>query len=152
MGQAHVPEHIRRPLLLPRYSARTNGACPASANPLICGANRTIITRCTHKPRAPPSSCNKLLIICKYLDKHLEKSFIKANKSSATVSILLIYKLKKDIYVYIDYKGLNNIIVKNRYPILLIRETLNILYHTKIYIKFDIITTFNRLYIVSKNK
>jgi len=59
VGQAHVPEHVRRPLLLPRCGARTNGACPASANPLICGANRTIITGCTHKPRAPPSSCNK---------------------------------------------------------------------------------------------
>src|SRR6266566_9956613 len=40
------------------FSARTNGACPSSANPLICGANRTIITGCTHKPRAPSSSCN----------------------------------------------------------------------------------------------
>src|SRR6266566_3769514 len=60
VGQAHVPEHVRRPLLLPRCGARTNGACPASANPLICGANRTIITGCTHKPRAPPSSYNNI--------------------------------------------------------------------------------------------
>src|SRR6266699_1065385 len=59
VGQAHVLEHVRRPLLLPRCGARTNGACPASANPLICGVNRIIIIGCIHKPRAPPSSCNK---------------------------------------------------------------------------------------------
>src|SRR6266699_136075 len=59
VGQAHVPEHVRRPLLLPLCGAHTNGACPASANPLICRANRIIITGYTHKPRAPPSSYNK---------------------------------------------------------------------------------------------
>src|SRR6266566_5074858 len=59
VGQAHVPEHIRRPLLLPRCGARTNGAYPASVNPLICRANRTIITRYTYKPHTPPSSYNK---------------------------------------------------------------------------------------------
>ncbi len=73
------------------------------------------------------------MIIYKYFDKYLEKSFIKANKSSAIVSIFLIYKLRKDIYIYIDYKSLNNVIVKNRYPILLICETFDILYHVKIY-------------------
>ena len=97
-------------------------------------------------------SLYKLLIICKYLDKHLEKSFIKANKSFITASILLTYKPKGDIYIYIDYKGLNNIIIKNRYLIPLIYETLDILYHIKIYIKLDIITIFNYLYIASRNE
>ena len=62
VGQAYVPEHVRRPLLFPRCGVRTNGACPASANLLICGANRTIITGCTYKPRAPPSSYNIILV------------------------------------------------------------------------------------------
>ncbi len=94
----------------------------------------------------------ELLVICKYLDEHFEKSFIKANKFSVVISIFLTYKSKKDIYIYIDYKDLNNITIKNRYLILLIYEIFNILYYVKIYIKFDIIAIFNRLYIVSRNK
>jgi hypothetical protein len=58
VGQAHMPEYMRRPLLFLLYNAYTNGVCPASANPLICGANRTIITRCIYKLCTPPSSCN----------------------------------------------------------------------------------------------
>src|SRR6266566_3396222 len=96
-------------------------------------------------------SLYKLLIICKYLDKYLKKSFIKANKFSITALILLIYKLRRGICIYIDYKGLNNIIVKNRYLILLIYKIFNVLYYIKIYIKLDIITTFNHLYIVLGN-
>ncbi len=75
----------------------------------------------------------KLLIICKYLNKHLEKNFIKANKFSTTVSILLTYKLRKDIYIYVNYKDLNNIIIKNHYLIPLIYKTFDILYYIKIY-------------------
>ncbi|SRR6266566_9756033 len=89
----------------------------------------------------------ELLIIRKYFDKYFEKSFIKANKSFIIVPIFLVYKFKKDIYIYVDYKGLNNIIIKNRYPIFLICKTFNILYYTKIYIKLDIIVMFNCLYI-----
>jgi len=36
-------------------------------------------------------------------------------------------------------------IVKNRYPIPLIRETLDALYNAKFYTKLDIIAAFNRL-------
>src|SRR6266699_3105296 len=94
----------------------------------------------------------KLLVIYKYFNKHFEKSFIKTNKSFVITLILLTYKLKKSIYVYIDYKDLNNIIIKNRYLIPLIRKTLDVLYHIKIYIKLDIIVIFSRLHIAPENK
>ena len=94
----------------------------------------------------------ELLVIYKYFDEYLEKSFIKVNKSSTTASILLAYKPKEGIYIYVDYKGLNNVIVKNRYSILLIYKTFDVLYYIKIYIKLDIITAFNCLYIVPKDE
>src|SRR6266566_8007887 len=94
----------------------------------------------------------ELLIIYKYFNKHFEKSFIKANKSSATALIFLIYKLEKGICIYMDYKDLYNVIVKNRYLIFLIYKTFDTLYYIKIYIKFDITAVFNRLYIVSGDK
>src|SRR6266566_6360735 len=97
-------------------------------------------------------SLHELLIIYKYLDKHFKKSFIRVNKSSVTAPILLTHKFKRGIYIYVDYRGLNNVTVKNRYPIPLIRETFDILYYVKIYIKLDIIAIFNRLYITPKDK
>ncbi len=58
------------------------------------------------------------------------------------------YLLKKPgggLRFYINSRDLNFVIVKNRYSLSLISETLNRLCKTKIYIKFDIITAFNRL-------
>ena len=44
-----------------------------------------------------------------------------------------------------DYRGLNAVTVKNRYPLPLILETLNRLSRAKIFTKLDIISAFNRL-------
>ena len=92
------------------------------------------------------------MIIRKYLNVYFEKNFIKIYISFITIPILLTYKSKKDIYIYIDYRDLNNVIIKNRYLIPLIYKTFDILYYIKIYTKFNIITTFNYLYIAPGNK
>ena len=47
------------------------------------------------------------------------------SKSSAATLVLLIKKPGGNIRFYIDYRGLNNIIIKNYYPLFLIRETLD---------------------------
>ena len=39
--------------------------------------------------------------------------------------ILFIPKKDSDLRLYIDYKGLNKVIIKNRYFLLLITETLD---------------------------
>ncbi len=88
------------------------------------------------------------MIIYKYINKHFEKSFIRINKFFITVLIFLIYKFGGGIRVYIDYKSLNNVIIKNYYSISLIYKTFDVLYYIKIYIKFNIIIMFNRLYII----
>ena len=87
----------------------------------------------------------KLLMVKRCIDKYFDKSFIKLNTFFTIVSILLIKNLKKDIRIYVNYKSLNNVTVKNRYTIPLIRETLNALYYAQVFIKFDIIIIFNRL-------
>jgi hypothetical protein len=57
VGQAHVPEHVLRPLLLPAVHAPTVRA-PLSANPLSAGSYRTIITGCSQLRLTPPVSRN----------------------------------------------------------------------------------------------
>ncbi|EGZ67879.1 hypothetical protein NEUTE2DRAFT_32043, partial [Neurospora tetrasperma FGSC 2509] len=52
--------------------------------------------------------------------------------------LLLIKKLGGRIYIYVNYRSINNITLKIRYPLLLIKEILNIIYYTKVFTKFNI--------------
>ena len=54
-------------------------------------------------------------------------------------------KLGGGLRFYVDYRGLNTITIKNRYPLPLISETLDRLLKAKIYTKLDIISAFNRI-------
>ncbi|KAF7922632.1 uncharacterized protein EAE98_008158 [Botrytis deweyae] len=66
--------------------------------------------------------------------------------------LLLATKSKKNIRIYQNYCKLNNIIIKNQYPLLLIKKTFNTLYYIKVYIKLNIITIFNKLRIIEDYK
>ena len=68
-------------------------------------------------------SKDKLLVIKKHINKYLNKGFIYFSISLAAAPILLIKKLGGGIRFYINYRGLNAIIIKNRYPIPLIYKT-----------------------------
>jgi len=67
---------------------------------------------------------DELLVIKKYIDKHLNKGFICPSILLAATLILLAKKLGGGIQFYINYRGLNAIIIKNQYLVPLIRETL----------------------------
>jgi hypothetical protein len=58
-------------------------------------------------------SKDKFLVIKKYIDKHFNKGFIHSNISLVAAPILLAKKLGGGIQFYINYKGLNAIIIKN---------------------------------------
>ena len=56
---------------------------------------------------------DKLLVVKKYIDKHLNKGFIYPSISPAATPILLTKKLGGGIRFYINYRGLNAITIKN---------------------------------------
>ena len=58
-------------------------------------------------------SKDKLLVVKKYIDKYLNKGFIYPNISLAAAPIFLNKKLGGGIQFYINYRGLNTIIIKN---------------------------------------
>ena len=72
-----------------------------------------------------PFSVKKLKIIRKWVIDNLSKGFIRTMTIPNVVPLLLTRKSEKDIRIYYNYKRLNDIIIKNRYPLPLIRETLN---------------------------
>ena len=59
--------------------------------------------------------------------------------------MLFVKKLGEGLRFCVDYRSLNAITVKNRYPLFLIRETLNRISKYRIYTKLDIIAAFNKL-------
>jgi hypothetical protein len=82
----------------------------------------------------------------------LDKGFIQELISPAITPLLLAAKLGGGVRICYNYRGLNNVTVKNQYLLPLIRKTLNALYGAKFYTKLNIITTFNRIYITKGHK
>ena len=81
----------------------------------------------------------------KYIDEHLGKGFIWPSLSAAASPILLVRKPGGGLWFCIDYRALNAVTVKNRFPIPLISETLGKLAGAVRYTKLDVIHAFNRI-------
>ena len=90
-------------------------------------------------------SQDELRVLKKYLEDNLTKGFIRASSSPAASPVLFVRKPGGGLRFCVDYRGLNAITVKNRYPLPLIRETLDRLAKVKFFIKLDIIAAFNKL-------
>ena len=60
-----------------------------------------------------PISKDELLVIKKYINKHLNKRFICFNIFLIAAPIFLAKKPGGGIQFYINYRGLNTIIIKN---------------------------------------
>ena len=90
-----------------------------------------------------PLSDQKTAAVKKYIDEHLRKGFIRPSSFAVASTILLVQKPGGGLYFCIDYRALNAVTVKNRYPIPLILETLEKLTGAVKYTKLDIIHAFN---------
>jgi len=82
----------------------------------------------------------------------LNKGFIQESTSPTIAPLLLAAKPKGGIRIYYDYRGLNNVTIKNQYLLPLIHKTLNALYGAKFYTKLNIIAVFNRICIAKGHK
>jgi len=61
-------------------------------------------------------------------------------------------KLDSSIRLYIDFRGLNTVTIKNRYPLPLISKILDRLPYTKRFTKLDLRDTYHRIYIKEGNE
>ncbi len=60
---------------------------------------------------------NKLYILWAYIDKHLANRFIRHSKSPSGAPILFVPKPNRGLRPCMNYRGLNNLTIKNRYPL-----------------------------------
>ena len=91
----------------------------------------------------------ELRALKQYLEENLSKGFIRASKSSGASPVLFAKKSDGSLRFCVDYRALNEITKKNRYPLPLIDETLNRLHKAKYYTRLDLCWAFNLIRIPS---
>src|SRR4029077_8455419 len=72
-----------------------------------------------------PLSPAELEVLRQYLQENLEKGFIRYSKSPAGSPILFVPKKDGTLRLCVDYRGLNAVTIKNRYPLPLISEIMD---------------------------
>jgi hypothetical protein len=65
-------------------------------------------------------SVEELQVLCKFLKENLDKGFIRASTSSAASPVLFAKKPGGRLRFCVDYRALNTITIKNRYPLSLL--------------------------------
>ncbi len=87
----------------------------------------------------------ELAVLREYLESSLEKGWIRPSKSPAGAPILFAPKKDGSLRLCVDYRGLNLITLKNRYPLPLIGETLDRLSGASIYTQLDLRDAYHRI-------
>ncbi|GKU10244.1 unnamed protein product, partial [Fusarium langsethiae] len=90
-------------------------------------------------------SRNELTALREWLDENLRKGFIRPSSSPVASPVLFVKKPGGGLRFCVDYRALNNITVKDRYPLPLIKESLNNLSGMKYFSRIDIVSAFNNL-------
>jgi hypothetical protein len=90
-------------------------------------------------------SQRELQVLREYLDAALKKGWIRASKSPSAAPILFVLKKDGGDRLCVDYRGLNKVTIKNRYPLPLISELLDRLGHAKVFTKLDLRDAYHRL-------
>lgn len=80
-----------------------------------------------------------------YIVENLDKGFIEASYSPFAAPVLFVHKPDGSLRFCVDYRKLNAITKKDRYPLPLIDETLQRLSRAKIFTKLDIRQAFHRI-------
>ena len=87
-----------------------------------------------------------------YIEINLANGFIRPSKSSAGAPILFDRKPDGSLRLCVDYRGLNNLTIKNRYPLPLIGESLDRLGRAKQFTQLDLTNAYHRMRIRESNE
>jgi hypothetical protein len=80
----------------------------------------------------------ELKVLDQYIKDNLRKGFIRHSQSPAAAPILFVKKPDGSLRLCVDYRGLNKITIKNRYPLPLITELLDKCGNAKYFTCFDL--------------
>lgn len=87
----------------------------------------------------------ELRALHEYLKEALAKGWIRESQSPTGAPILFVPKKSGELRLCVDYRGLNAITIKNRYPLPLISELLDRLNGSVIFSKIDLRNAYHRI-------
>ena len=126
------------------FSRRNANSLPSS----VAGVDHTIQTKDDASPKyqkARPLSERENNAVYKWLQEQLDAGKIRRSSSPCSSPILVVRKPTGGLRICVDYRALNALTIKNRYPIPLVRETLSKIHGKKFFTKLDIVGAFNRI-------
>ena len=94
----------------------------------------------------------KLETLKTYIKNNLVSSFIRLFKFFARVLIFFDKKPNKNLRLYVDYQGFNNLTIKNRYPLSLVGELLDWLGQAWHFTQLDLTNAYHQMQIREKNE
>ena len=80
-----------------------------------------------------------------FIKENLANHFIRPSSSPARAPVLFVKKKDGSLRLCVDYRGLNDLTIKNRYPLPLIQDTLDRVGKAKVYTKLDLRGAYNLL-------
>jgi len=87
-----------------------------------------------------------------FIDENLNTGFIRPASSSHAALVLFVKKKDSSLRLCVDFRGLNKITKKDRYPLPLISDLLDSPSHAKIYSKIDLRHTYHLVRIAPGNE
>ena len=91
-------------------------------------------------------------ILKNYLLKNLILNYIRKFTNRANALMFFVFKQNDNFRLYVNYKRLNVLIIKNKCSFFLIDETLNRLMNVVYFIKFDFKNVYHRIKIRKNDK
>ena len=88
-------------------------------------------------------SATELQEIRKWIEENLSKAFIHARSSSCASPILFVKKKDESLRLCVDYRALNDITIKDRYPLPPIEETVNQIRGAKYFTCLNLRSAYN---------
>ena len=87
-----------------------------------------------------------------YIETNLANGFIRFSKSLAGAPILFDKKVDGSLRLCVNYRRLNNITIKNRYPLPLVGESLDHLRRAKQFTQLDLTSAYHQMNIKEGDK
>jgi hypothetical protein len=88
-------------------------------------------------------SASEFKALCEFIDEHLNIGYIRASRSSHGAPVLFVCKKDVSLRLCVDFRGLNKILKKDRYPLPLIADLLDTPKKARIYTKIDLRHAFH---------
>ncbi len=95
------------------------------------------------KSKVYPLSRNETQAMEEYIEEAMNSGFIRPSTSPAAAGFFFVEKKDGGLRPCIDYRGLNNVTVKFRYPLPLVPSALEQLREARIYTKLDLRSAYN---------